>query len=157
LLRQRNSYPVFCRLDLGKVALAQERQDQLSDNCSHKKADASSNIMMTTDEIRAIRERLLSLQAELQNVDKTSQAAGETVELDQSRVGRLSRMDALQAQQMAQETARRRQQQLSRIEGALRRIESGDYGYCFICKKAIDARRLNADPTITRCIDCAEV
>ncbi|PVV05816.1 MAG: conjugal transfer protein TraR, partial [gamma proteobacterium symbiont of Ctena orbiculata] len=58
--------------------------------------------MMTADEINTIRERLLHLQAELQAVDETSQAAGETVELDQSRVGRLSRMDAMQAQQMAQ-------------------------------------------------------
>jgi DnaK suppressor protein len=113
--------------------------------------------MMTSDEISTFRERLLSLQAELQAVDKTSQAAAETVVLDQSRVGRLSRMDAMQAQQMAQETARRRQHQLSKIESALRRIESGEYGYCFICKEAIDARRLNADPTITRCINCAEV
>lgn len=112
--------------------------------------------MMTADEINTIRERLLHLQAELQAVDETSQAAGETVELDQSRVGRLSRMDAMQAQQMAQETARRRQQQLSRIEGALRRIEAGEYGDCFVCKQAIDTRRLDADPTITRCIDCAE-
>ncbi|MES9943949.1 MAG: TraR/DksA C4-type zinc finger protein [Candidatus Thiodiazotropha sp.] len=112
--------------------------------------------MMTADEINTIRERLLHLQAELQAVDETSQAAGETVELDQSRVGRLSRMDAMQAQQMAQETARRRLQQLAKIEGALRRIDADEYGYCFICKEAIDVRRLNADPTITRCIDCAE-
>ncbi|MES9972359.1 MAG: hypothetical protein ABW092_20190 [Candidatus Thiodiazotropha sp.] len=57
---------------------------------------------------------------------------------------------------VAQETARRRQQQLSRIEGALRRIDAGECGYCFVCKQAIDIRRLNADPTITRCIECAE-
>jgi DnaK suppressor protein len=113
--------------------------------------------MITADEIDSIKERLLRLQAELQAVDETSQAAGVTFELDQSRVGRLSRMDAMQAQQMAQETTRRRQHQLSRIAGALRRIESGEYGYCFVCKEAIDSRRLNADPTITRCIDCAEV
>lgn len=113
--------------------------------------------MMTADEINSIRERLLRLQAELKAVDETSQAAGETVELDQSRVGRLSRMDAMQAQQMAQETARRRQHQLVKIEGALLRIESGEYGYCFVCKEAIDTRRLNADPTLTRCVNCAEV
>ena len=111
---------------------------------------------MTPEELASLRERLLHLQMELQAVDETSQAAGETVELDQSRVGRLSRMDAMQAQQMAQETARRRQLQLSRIEGALRRMDAGEYGYCFVCKQAIDARRLDADPTVTRCIDCAE-
>ncbi|MEW8194845.1 MAG: TraR/DksA C4-type zinc finger protein, partial [Candidatus Thiodiazotropha sp.] len=98
----------------------------------------------------------LQLQTELRAVDEMSRSAGETVALDQSRVGRLSRMDAMQAQQMAQETARRRQHQQAKIAGALRRIESGDYGYCFVCGEAIDARRLKADPTNTRCIGCAE-
>ncbi|MEW8693409.1 MAG: TraR/DksA C4-type zinc finger protein [Candidatus Thiodiazotropha endolucinida] len=111
---------------------------------------------MTPDEITLIRERLLQLQTELRAVDETSRSAGETVALDQSRVGRLSRMDAMQAQQMAQETARRRQHQQLMIEGALRRIEAGEYGYCFICGEEIDDRRLAADPTNTRCIACAE-
>ncbi|MEW8506587.1 MAG: TraR/DksA family transcriptional regulator [Candidatus Thiodiazotropha sp.] len=111
---------------------------------------------MTPEQLATLRERLLHQRSELLAVDRTSREAVETVELDQSRVGRLSRMDALQAQQMAQESARRRQQQLSRIAGALRRIEAGEYGYCFVCKEAIDNRRLEADPTITRCIDCSE-
>ncbi|MBT3028636.1 MAG: conjugal transfer protein TraR [gamma proteobacterium symbiont of Ctena orbiculata] len=111
---------------------------------------------MTPKELASLKERLLHLRTELQAVDETSQAAGETVELDQSRVGRLSRMDALQAQQMAQETARRRQQQLSNIAGALRRIDAGEYGYCFVCKEPINIQRLMAEPTTTRCIDCAE-
>ena len=78
------------------------------------------------------------------------------MELDQASVGRLSRMDAMQSQQMAQELARRRQQQLVRIEGALRRIESGDYGYCSVCDEEIDVRRLTLDPTNTRCVKCAD-
>jgi DnaK suppressor protein len=57
---------------------------------------------------------------------------------------------------MAQETERRRQQQLARIEAALRRIESGDYGYCYVCGEEIDIRRLAVDPTMTRCIKCVE-
>jgi DnaK suppressor protein len=72
-------------------------------------------------------------------------------------VGRLSRMDAMQAQQMAQETERRRQQQLMKVEGALRRMESGEYGYCFVCGEEIDLRRLALDPTNTRCIKCAGI
>ncbi|MFP4129845.1 MAG: TraR/DksA family transcriptional regulator [Halorhodospira sp.] len=49
-----------------------------------------------------------------------------------------------------------RQQLLTRIEGALRRIEPGDFGYRFLCGDEIDRRRLKADPTLTRCADCAE-
>ena len=102
------------------------------------------------------RHALLRLQAELQALQETSREAGETVELDQTKVGRLSRMDAMQAQQMALETERRRQQQLQKIEGALRRIESGDFGYCFVCGEEIDARRLTIDPTVSRCMVCAD-
>jgi DnaK suppressor protein len=78
------------------------------------------------------------------------------VELDQARVGRLSRMDAMQAQEMAQATARRREQRLAQVEDALRRMESDDFGICFACGEEIDPRRLALDPTATRCIGCME-
>jgi DnaK suppressor protein len=65
-------------------------------------------------------------------------------------------MDAMQGQEMAQEAARRREAHLVCIEGALRRIETGGFGYCYVCGEEIDPRRLEADPTATRCIACKE-
>jgi len=97
-----------------------------------------------------LRERKLALEA----VEESSRASAKPVKLDQTSVGRLSRMDAMQAQQMAQEVVRRRAQQLVRIEGALRRIASSEYGVCFVCGEPIDARRLSVDPTFTRCMVC---
>jgi DnaK suppressor protein len=79
----------------------------------------------------------------------------QVVELDQSRLGRLSRMDALQSQQMGLETARRKQHQLQVIEGALLRINSDEYGECFVCGEDIALNRLRLDPTVTRCLNCA--
>jgi DnaK suppressor protein len=111
---------------------------------------------MNPSDLNRFRQTLLGLKAELEQFEAAAGESAGTVELDQSRVGRLSRMDALQAQQMALETSRRRQQRLVRVEGALRRVESGDYGDCFKCGEAIDLRRLEADPTQTRCIKCAE-
>ena len=111
---------------------------------------------MNDSEVEACHAELLRLQAELEALDATGKEASQTVELDQTRVGRLSRMDAMQAQQMAIESDRRRQQQLAKIAGALRRLESGDYGYCFACEEEIDSRRLHADPTVTRCLTCAD-
>lgn len=102
-----------------------------------------------------IRQGLLQLQAELLELEDTSRQAARTVELDQASIGRLSRMDALQAQQMAKESVRRRQIMLSRIEGALQRLASDEYGFCFECGEAINPRRLAVDPTSTLCIDCA--
>lgn len=77
------------------------------------------------------------------------------VELDQTRVGRLSRMDAMQDQEMAREKQRRRLVELERIEAALRRIAEGDYGYCVKCGDEIATKRLDLDPTASTCIDCA--
>ncbi|MFO7786157.1 MAG: TraR/DksA family transcriptional regulator [Halospina sp.] len=100
------------------------------------------------------RQRLLDFREELQAIERDGGNSTGTVELDQQRMGRLSRMDALQGQQMAQASARRRQEMLTRIEGALRRIETGDFGYCFVCGEDIGEERLRVDPTVTRCIDC---
>ena len=44
------------------------------------------------------------------------------VELDQTKVGRLSRMDAMQSQAMAKETQRRRKNDITRIDAAIKRI-----------------------------------
>lgn len=107
-------------------------------------------------EIDQFKQKLLQMKAELQQVDKSTRESSDTVVLDQSRVGRLSRMDAMQSQQMALETARRRKQQILKIEGALKRIATDDFGYCFICGDEIDVRRLFADPVNTRCMKCVD-
>ncbi|USG62076.1 TraR/DksA C4-type zinc finger protein [Sneathiella marina] len=100
---------------------------------------------------------LLSRREELQSIMQASVEDSRPVELDQSRVGRLSRMDALQGQAMAQETERRRQNEISRIDAALVRVESGDYGYCTSCDEEISEKRLELDPSTPLCIDCATV
>ena len=96
------------------------------------------------------------MREEIEQLEKVSGDASDTVSLDQTKVGRLSPMDALQAQQMAQETQRRRQQQLVRIRGALNRLDAGDYGYCLACGEEIGLGRLRIDPSATQCIGCAD-
>jgi DnaK suppressor protein len=88
-------------------------------------------------------------------VQDSGQAAAGTVELDQSRVGRLSRMDAMQSQAMHLEADRRRELELRRIDEALKRIDDGDFGYCEECGEAIAAARLEFDPSARYCIGCA--
>ena len=111
---------------------------------------------MDKGEVKQIRKKLLSLRSELQELEETSKEARAPVELDQTRVGRVSRMDAMQVQQMAQESERRREHQMLEVEAALCRIDSGEYGYCSVCEEEIDPRRLYVDPTNTRCINCAD-
>ena len=103
----------------------------------------------------AMRSELEAMRAELEAVADTSAASAGTVELDQQRVGRLSRMDAMQAQAMAKASGRRREETLRGIASALARLDSGDFGYCASCDEAINEARLKIDPTSTLCIDCA--
>ena len=110
---------------------------------------------MDNTQIEAFRQQLLQLQKELAALKTTSAAAAEVVELDQTSVGRLSRMDALQGQAMSKEQGRRRALELHKIGAALRRIETGDYGYCLDCDEPIAIQRLTLDPSATLCIRCA--
>ena len=103
-----------------------------------------------------IRERLLQLRAELEALATTGAQSAAIVELDQTRVGRLSRMDALQAQAMAKASGARRETMLRRITAALNRLDRGEYGLCQSCDEPIHPKRLEADPTAPLCTACAE-
>lgn len=110
---------------------------------------------MTHDELERLRGLLEAQRAELRTLDGVSQEAAQPVVLDQSSVGRLSRMDAMQGQAMAIEARRRREQHLMRINAALLRMQGSDYGICLDCDEEIALARLLTDPAATLCIACA--
>jgi DnaK suppressor protein len=98
-----------------------------------------------------LRQELAEIEALIRdNAENTAPVA-----LDQQSVGRLARMDAMQVQAMAQDTARRRHVRKLRIQQALRRIEEGEFGYCAECGEPIGEGRLKADPTNHECVRCA--
>lgn len=104
---------------------------------------------------RAARRRILAELDALQAEDDDAREARRPVELDQQSVGRLSRMDALQNQAMAQGQSRRREARERHLRAALLRIEEGEYGYCTECGDRIAARRLEFDVAALTCIACA--
>lgn len=83
-----------------------------------------------------------------------SESASDTVSLDQSKVGRLSRMDALQQQAMAQANLAHHKDHLKQVHHALAAMKEGDYGYCEGCGQDIPIERLEARPESSYCIDC---
>ncbi len=107
---------------------------------------------LTDQDVAAFADRLRAMKAELEDVQASSKDASAVVQLDQQSVGRLSRMDALQAQAMAQETDRRRALDLRKIAAALDRISEGEFGYCAVCGEVIDRGRLDLDPAAATCI-----
>ncbi len=101
------------------------------------------------------RERLAAKREEIEAESRLSSEARNVVELDQQTVGRLSRMDAMQQQAMAEAQERSRKHDLARIDMAHRRIADGEYGYCVECDTEIPDGRLAIDPMAERCINCA--
>ena len=83
------------------------------------------------------------------NADSTA-----PVELDSS-IGRLSRMDAIQSQQIALELKTRQQQSLFRVQNAIKAILRGKYGLCRRCGQPISLERLEAAPDAVVCVNCA--
>lgn len=104
----------------------------------------------------ALKTKLISQRDKLEELKAASAKDSDPVELDQSRIGRVSRMDAMQLQAMSIETARRREVQLQRIETALQRFKDDIFGDCLHCGEAIEPKRLEIDPAISLCIECAE-
>lgn len=104
-----------------------------------------------TEMAAALRARI----AQLDSLEEQNTRDRAPVELDQSRIGRLSRMDALQGQAMAEAQGERRRLERLRIENAMARIEDGSYGECLRCSDDIAVARLEADPAIPICVVCA--
>ena len=97
---------------------------------------------------------LQELQLELKTEVEHSRAESAPVAVD-GRMGRISRGDAMQAQQVALEVRRRREQRLLRIQTALKRIDEGTYGQCGRCRNPVSSARLEAFPDSVLCMRCA--
>ncbi len=106
-------------------------------------------------EMSRFRALIQQRQQEISVLDDSAYPGSATVELDQSKVGRLSRMDALQMQQMSLAAERRRKSERVALDAALQRIECAEYGICVECGVAINPKRLEIDLVAIWCIDCA--
>ena len=104
---------------------------------------------------KTVLKRLQVMRKEVLRDSELTEDERKPVTLDQSMVGRLSRMDALQNQAMALEAERRRSIEIKRIDAAIIRISEDEFGYCGICGEDIERKRLDHDPTVTSCIICA--
>lgn len=99
---------------------------------------------------------LLEKQQQLEELIVISAVRSEVVGLDQTKVGRVSRGDAMQQQQMAIANRHAYQQQLTQTKQALLRIQKKNYGYCEECGEVISVQRLTIKPEALFCIACQQ-
>ena len=114
---------------------------------------------LAATQARHLCQLLEALKAELEQQLADAGGISGTVELDQARVGRLSRIDALQHQAMAKEQRRRAQVRLERVCARLAEAEADDpdFGLCRDCFEPIPWPRLEAIPDAIFCTDCQEL
>jgi len=113
--------------------------------------------MLTDEEIQDFRDTLVELRESLrEDLDRDADSV-RRVDLDEP-IGRLSRIDAIQQQKMAQAGKRRIRARLEMIKAALARIDrdDGSYGICAMCHDVIPRKRLEARPESNLCIECQE-
>ena len=109
---------------------------------------------MESEQIERLRDKLEDLAREIDQYLQESEASAAAVEPDKG-LGRLSRMEAMQDQQMVLELRRRKKRQKLEVQNALARIDDGKYGNCIFCGKEIAFDRLEAFPEVQTCVSCA--
>lgn len=109
--------------------------------------------MLTKAEKTTLHQMLLDTRDEVSLFIEEVKQSTKIVELDEP-IGRISRVDAMQQQQMALANRRSAKDRLKRVELALKRYEQGEYGICCECGEDISFKRLAALPESTFCIEC---
>ncbi|WP_285906698.1 TraR/DksA family transcriptional regulator [Pseudodesulfovibrio pelocollis] len=72
-------------------------------------------------------------------------------------IGRISRMDNIVNQSVAEAQLSKARVRLARLNEALRRVDDDeDFGLCIACGEPIPMARLKAMPETQYCVECAE-
>lgn len=113
-----------------------------------------SAVELSSQQLDELRQLLEARRNELEMQLSAGDEAARPVTLDQQSVGRVSRIDAIQQQQMAMANQQQTARVLQCIELGLQRIERGKYGLCQQCAEPIAFARLKAQPFASLCLDC---
>lgn len=107
-----------------------------------------------TDAVRreikeAIALAIAGLEAEITSLE----AASRPVEPDNA-IGRITRMEAMQARSISEASLGSARARLMRLQGTLTRVDAETYGICTDCGEPIPLKRLMLMPETGRCMAC---
>ncbi len=111
---------------------------------------------LTPSQLQELHSLLLATRAKLEQQLQDGESATDVVVLDQTTVGRVSRVDAMQQQSMAVSTRANAQVTLRKVIAALRCIDEEGYGYCSNCDEPIEFKRLQVQPQASHCLNCQD-
>jgi DnaK suppressor protein len=109
----------------------------------------------TDEQLAAFEARLRALAADIDAQMGVYTESSKPVSPDEP-IGRLTRQDAMQEQQMAKHLRERLEKQRIRVITALERLQNGTYGVCVMCKEPIHPDRLALMPEAPACAPCLE-
>ena len=109
---------------------------------------------LTDAQLGELRVQLETLARQLEAMLAGSADAAKPVELDQPAMGRVSRVDAIQQQQMIEASRGAQRARLQQVRAALHRFEEDVYGECVTCGEAIGHARLEVAPETPFCVGC---
>ena len=109
---------------------------------------------MDPDFLEEMRKRLDARAAEIRQTLAHINASTAPVSPDNA-IGRLTRLDTMQATSMRQALGRDHEVELRQIAQALKSMDEGTYGICRRCEEPIGQARLRARPEALLCVACA--
>ena len=113
-----------------------------------------SSVTLNNSQTSKLRALLVENSDTLKQQLALAKEGAEPVTLDQQSVGRVSRIDAIQQQQMSVASRDQASLMLNQVNAALQRIELNEYGFCIECAEPIGIARLQAQPHTPNCLDC---
>ena len=100
-----------------------------------------------------LRERLEKKKSELNTrLDRITANVRRSLETDSK-----ERAQQLEDSEVVDALGNEAREELEKISVALRRMDAGEYELCSSCGLPIDAKRIEAHPYASECIDCATI
>jgi DnaK suppressor protein len=110
---------------------------------------------LTAEQREELHQNLLSERTRLEELLERSKEGARPVELSEP-IGRLTRMDAIQQQQMTKANRGAYERKLRQVLAALELLRKQEYGFCRVCEEPIGYPRLKARPEAPFCLRCQD-
>lgn len=111
--------------------------------------------LLSEQQLQDFHQRLLNAKSDTEAI--LDQTVGDSKPVDMELpIGRLTRIDAIQMQAMAQMNRHQLEIRLKQIDASLQAFAQGTYGICRHCKGPVHLGRLEVLPETPFCVDCQD-